>query len=425
MKRVLIITQHFYPEIGSHANRIKHLYMLLAKNNFEATVLTTEPSYPNKKMYKDDQFWDEESLNLDNEHIIRIGIKNRKYSSSFLNRLYYYLEIMFKFILLILKDKQKYDYIFVTSPPIFTGFVGLFAKYRYKTKFILDIRDLWPESLKGVGVFDNPLILNIFGALEKILYKKSDKIVINSLGFQEYIQRKAGILESKIMFIPNSVVKEELASIEHKKKQSKKIIYAGNLGLAQNTEIIYQLVPLLEEKGIQLTVIGYGVNKKQLVESIKNHKNVTIINPVTKKQCLNIIAQHDLGLVTLKDKDVFKTVLPGKIIDYMTCGVPIVGVIDGYAKDLVNNHGVGIALRDKHPEQILSHIMDILDNHSTRYEMANKGQQLILNDFNWEKNITSLIEYMNESTLPQQRKERKDTKDVTEGLHVRMESLHK
>ena len=106
----------------------------------------------------------------------------------------------------------------------------------------------------------------------------------------------------------------------------------------------------------------------------------------------------------------------------MTCGVSIVGVIDGYAKDLVNNHGVGIAIHDNHPEKILSHIMDLLDNHSIRYEMANKCQQLILNDFNWEKNITSLIEYMNESTLPQQRK---DTKDVKEGLHVRMESLHK
>ncbi|WP_026564073.1 glycosyltransferase family 4 protein [Bacillus sp. UNC41MFS5] len=422
MKRVLIITQHFYPEIGSHANRIKNLYMLLRNHNFDTSVLTTEPSYPNKNMYNNDAFWDEDSLNQNNDHIIRIGIKSRKYSKNILNRLFYYLEIAFKFILLILKDKQRYDYIFVTSPPIFTGFVGLFAKYRYKTKFILDIRDLWPESLKGVGVFDNPFILKLFGELEKILYKKSDKIVINSLGFKEYIQTKAGILDSKIIFIPNSVVKEELALIDNKINKDKKIIYAGNLGLAQDTEIIYKLVPLLAKQNIKLTILGYGVNKHKLIESIKNYQNVTIMNPVTKKQCFDIIAKHDLGLVTLKDKEVFKTVLPGKIIDYLTCGVPIVGVIDGYAKDLINNEGVGIALHDNDPEQILSHILKLLDDDFVRVEMSQKGQKLILNQFDWETNITTLIDYLNESNLLQQRK---DTKDVKEGLHVRMESLHK
>jgi len=422
VKRVLIISQHFYPAIGSHANRIKHLYMLLGKNNFDVTVLTTEPSYPNKKIYQNGEFWDEESLNRGNDNIIRIGISSRKYSNHILNRLFYYLEIAFKFIFLILKDKQKYDYIFVTSPPLFTGFVGLFAKYRYKTKFILDIRDLWPESLKGVGVFDNAFVLMFFGALEKILYKKSDKIVINSMGFKEYIQMKAGIPESKILFIPNGVVKEELAPINKGKKKSRKLIYAGNLGLAQNTEIIHQLVPLLAEQNIQLTIIGYGVNRKKLVDSIKTYKNVTFIKPVTKKQCFKIIAEHDLSLVTLKDKDVFKTVLPGKIIDYMTCGVPIVGVVDGYAKDLINSEGVGIALHDSNPQQIMAQIIKLLDDNLARNKMSRKAQRLILHHFNWETNITSLIEYMNESTLPQQRK---DTKDVEKSVHVRMESLHK
>jgi len=422
VKHVLIISQHFYPEIGSHANRIKHLYTLLGENDFDVTVLTTEPSYPNKKIYQNEEFWDEESLNLNNNNIIRIGISSRKYSNHILNRLFYYLEIALKFIFLILKDKQKYDYIFVTSPPIFTGFVGLFAKYRYKTKFILDIRDLWPESFKGVGVFDNAFVLKFFGALEKVLYKKSDKIVINSLGFKEYIQRKAGIKESKILFIPNGVVKEELAPINNRKKKTRKIIYAGNLGLAQNTEIMHQLVPLLAEQDIQLTIIGYGVNRKQLIDSIKSYKNVKFIKPMTKKQCFKIISEHDLGLVTLKDKEVFKTVLPGKIIDYMTCGVPIVGVVDGYAKDLINNEGVGIALQDSDPQQIMGQIIELLDDNLVRLQMSRKAQQLILHHFNWEINITSLVEYMNGSTLPQQRK---DTKDVKESMHVRLESLHK
>ncbi|MDQ1000300.1 glycosyltransferase involved in cell wall biosynthesis [Neobacillus niacini] len=395
MKRVLIISQHFYPEIGSHANRIKQLYMQLKKESFDVRIFTSEPSYPNKKIYENGEFWDEDSLNCEKDNIVRISISNRKYSNSILNRLFYYLEVALKFVLLIIKDKRGYDFILVTSPPIFTGFVGLFAKYRYKSNFILDIRDLWPESLKGVGVFNNPLILKFFGALEKILYRKSDKIVINSLGFQEYIQQKAKIPKSKIVFIPNGAVKEEIAFFNKEQNKPKKIIYAGNLGLAQNTELINKLVPLLEKQGIQLTIIGYGVNRKELLNSIKEYKNVTIIKPLTRKECFKIIAEHDLGLVTLKDKEVFKTVLPGKIIDYMTCGVPIVGVIDGYAKEIVEKERVGITSKCDDPQQILSHIKWLLDDEKLRKEMSLREQQVILNDFNWETNIKKLVEYMN------------------------------
>ncbi|MFB3170011.1 glycosyltransferase family 4 protein [Neobacillus sp. 179-C4.2 HS] len=395
MKRVLIISQHFYPEIGSHANRIKHLYMQLKKENYDVKIFTSEPSYPNKKIYEDEEFWDEESLNCEKDNIVRIGINNRKYSNSILNRLFYYLEVALKFLFLIIKDKQRYDYIFVTSPPIFTGFVGLFAKYRYNSKFILDIRDLWPESLKGVGVFNYPLILNLFGALEKILYKKSDKIVINSLGFEEYIQKKAKISKSKILFIPNGAVKEEIASINRQENKTPKIIYAGNLGLAQNTELINKLVPLLEQQGINLTIIGYGVNKNELFKSIKQYRNVTIIKPLTRKECFKIITEHDLGLVTLKDKEVFKTVLPGKIIDYMTCGVPIVGVIDGYAKEIVEKERVGIASNTDDPQEILFLIKKLLDDKKLRKEMSQREHHVILRDFNWDANIKKLVEYMN------------------------------
>ncbi|MEH6958078.1 glycosyltransferase family 4 protein [Neobacillus drentensis] len=394
MKRVLIISQHFYPEIGSHANRIKNIYMLLKRENFDVTIFTSEPSYPNKNIYQKSDFWDEDSLNSEDNNIHRISINNRKYSNSIMNRLFYYLEIALKLILLIIKDKNKYDFVFATSPPIFTGFVGLFAKYKYRTKLIMDIRDLWPESLKGVGVFSNGFILNFFGLLEKMLYKKSDKIVINSLGFQEYIQKKAGITETKIVFIPNGSVKEELTTIKKERLGPRKIIYAGNLGLAQNTELINQLVPLFEAQGIQLTIIGYGVHKNHLINSVKNHKNVTIINPLTKKECFKIISEHDLGLVTLKDEEVFKTVLPGKIIDYMTCGVPIVGIVDGYAKELINNEGIGIAIHENDPQLILSWIMRLLNDEQRRNKMQIKSQQLILEKFNWEINIKKLVEYM-------------------------------
>lgn len=84
---------------------------------------------------------------------------------------------------------KKFDIVFVTSPPIFVAFVGLVAKYKYKARMLLDVRDLWPESLKGVGVFHHSLIIWLFEKIESALYRKADHIIINSEGFITHFKK--------------------------------------------------------------------------------------------------------------------------------------------------------------------------------------------------------------------------------------------
>ena len=201
--RILIISQNFYPEIGSAGNRIKNIFQLLEQDGYHVTILTTEPSYPNKKIYSDERFWNDETLN-GSTNVNRIKINNKKYSFSIINRLLYYLEVAIKMLFFVLFDRKKYDAIFVSSPPIFIGFVGLIAKYHYHARLILDVRDLWPESLKGVGVFNYKIIINFFSLFEKVLYKKADNIIVNSLGFIDYITEKTNINKNSIKFMPNS-----------------------------------------------------------------------------------------------------------------------------------------------------------------------------------------------------------------------------
>ena len=124
-KRLLVISQNFYPEIGSAGNRIKNIYQLL-NEQYEVHVLTTEASYPNKKLYVEKQFWHDRELNED-EHIHRVKVANRKYTRSMFNRLLYYLEMMCRMIWMILFSKSRYDAVLVTSPPIFLGVVGVLA----------------------------------------------------------------------------------------------------------------------------------------------------------------------------------------------------------------------------------------------------------------------------------------------------------
>lgn len=394
--KILLISQNFYPEIGSAANRANNLFQLLQREGYEVSVLTTEPSYPNKNLYKQRKFWDDETL-TNARNINRIKVRNRKYALSIFNRLLFYIEMALRMLGYILIDKQKYDAIIVTSPPIFVGFVGIFAKLKYKTKFILDIRDLWPESLKGVGVFNYQIIIRFFSFLETLLYKSADLIIINSFGFRNYIVNKTNIDKNKIIFIPNAARNTEIMSV-HEKSGQFRVIYTGNIGLAQDVQFLKDLVEKLDRQHIAITIVGYGQKKVELVRFIKDHnlQNVTMIKPSTREECLKLNAEHDIGLLTLNNNEVFDTVLPGKLIDYMMSGIPVVAAVSGYSKEIIESYETGFVTEMRDANEILDYIIRLKDNNNLRKKTAKNGLALITDEFLWEKNIKKLTRIFEE-----------------------------
>ncbi len=399
-KKILIISQNFYPEIGSAGNRIKNIYLLLKANCQSVKVLTTEPTYPNRKIYEDQQFWDDERINQDNEHVTRIKVTNRKYSTNIFNRLLYYLEVALKMLLFILKDKNHYDVIFVTSPPIFIGIVGLVAKYRFKAKLILDVRDLWPESLNGVGVLNHRLILVVFRFIEKVMYQKADKIIVNSKGFINSIVMSGKVSRTKITFLPNGAKEAEL-KFSRQPRASFNVIYAGNIGLAQDHQLLIELAKKLESYPISFIVIGYGIHKVIFEKKIKAHKlkNVSFMKPQTRKQCLKLIAEHDIGLVTLTNKDVFDTVLPGKLIDYMTCGVPIVAAVSGNAKQVIEQAKVGFASEKRDVDEMVQSILHLYNTPHKREQLSLNGKKYVKQHFLWENNLGTLLSLLDKEKV--------------------------
>jgi glycosyltransferase involved in cell wall biosynthesis len=402
-KKVLMITQNFYPEIGSAANRMKNIYQLLNDMGYDVAILTTEPAYPDRNLYKQEQFWDQEELNGD-ENIHRIPIKTRKYSIAILNRLYFYVEMAIRMFLYLFKDKSTYDFVFTTSPSIFVAMVGLAAKIRYRCRLVLDIRDLWPESLKGVGLFDNKLIFFIFNGIESLLYKKADHIIVNSKGFIPHIKDRAKVSESKISFIPNAARWSEIA---HKKdKKLFKAVYAGNLGLAQDVGIIRELAEKLKDHSIPLTVISYGMKKNDFRDHVETQglDNVEFLMPLSRKACFSKLSEHSAGIVTLKNKEVFGTVLPGKVVDYMTCRVPIVASVTGYSKNVIEDHEVGFVSSEGNVDEMVKHVLYLKDHPSIRKKMEDNCEKHINREFVWENNIFLLKRFLEERNVKPEKK---------------------
>ena len=390
--KILIISQNFYPEIGSAGNRIKNIFQLLKHEGYEVTVLTTDPSYPNKNLYSDPKFWNDDSLNEIND-VHRIKVRNKKYSFSILNRLLYYIEVAIKMLFFVLFDKNKYNIIFVTTPPIFIGFVGLFAKLRYNAKMILDVRDLWPESLKGVGVFNYKFIIMFFSLCETFLYKKASHIIVNSIGFIDYISNKSMIDRKKIKFMPNSARVGEVAIEKEESHSQFKVIYTGNIGLAQDVDFLKELSIKLNEQKVKLSIVGYGLKKSELIQFAKSNKleNVSFLSPTTRAECLRINTQHDIGLISLNNKEVFDTVLPGKLIDYMISGLPVVASVSGYSKQLIEKYGTGYVSETRDTDEMIKYILYLKNNPEIREQLKVECLKLINSHFLWEKNIQVLL----------------------------------
>ncbi|GGE55468.1 glycosyltransferase family 4 protein [Priestia taiwanensis] len=414
MKKVLMICQNYYPEIGSAANRMKNIHVRLKERGYDVTVLTSEPSYPNRNLYKNKEFWNEE---ISEEDVIRVQTKTRKYTRNMLNRLLLYLEVTFKFILAILKMNKEYDVVFVSSPPIFSGIAGIIAKKKLEAKLILDIRDLWPESLLGVGVFTNKYIIRVASWLERYLYRKADKIIINSEYFGAHITSN-GVSKEKISFMPNSLTQEEIAySTEGKDSRNEKIsiVYTGNIGLAQDVlKLIAVAEKLKDRTNITFKIIGYGVHTKEVKRLIAEKRliNIELLSAKTRKETLKAVVSADIAYVSLVKKDVFEKVLPGKLIDYMGMKKPIIGDVSGYAAKVIKEANCGIIATENSIDEICDNILTLSENVQLRNEMGGNGYRYTLQRWIWKKNIDVLTDLMEEI-------------DEEQSLHVCVEPLHK
>lgn len=424
-KRILIISEGFYPEIGSGANRITNLVLQFKKYGYAVDVLTSEPSYPDKDIYKEDGYRDleKEKHIYEGSKISRIRASNVRRTTNFLVRLYIYLSFFFKSIFSVIFRKEKYDLIIATVPSPFCGLLGGIAKIRFRCKFILDIRDLWPECIKNVGLFrKNKLMLRIAYILEKIIFKFSDSIVINSYGFKDYLLKNN--YKKSIEFIPNGLQIDEIESYKkicEKVNKHKKftVIYTGMIGLPQNVTSLVRVARHLRHiEDIEFKIIGTGVQKNKVLQLIEHYnlKNIKVYDPMPKDKVIEEVAKCHIGLAHLRKDSAFDLVIPGKVIDYMGIGIPIVAGVEGYAAKVIRDSNSGLVVEPDDYVELSKSIMKIYEDSKLQDDYSINGINYCLNNFCIENNLikyVDLIEYIT-----------RRNNYVKENRNVRMESLH-
>ena len=424
-KKILIISEVFYPEIGSGANRISNLVVLLKKQGYSIDLLTSEPSYPNKDMYEDDGYRDLEKEReiYEDSKIHRVRASKAKRNSNFFTRLYIYITFFLKSIFLTVFRRGKYDLVIATTPSPFCGLLGIISKVRFRCKYILDIRDLWPECIKNIGLFRrNEFILKIAYIFEEIVFKFTDAIIINSNGFKDYIIKKK--YKKSIVFIPNGLQIKEIESYKRICQETNKhkkftVIYTGMMGLPQNIISLVEVARSLRDfKDIEFKIIGTGTQKDKVLELIKHYnlKNIKVYDPMPKKRVVKELAKCHVAFAHLRNDSAFDLVLPGKVIDYMGIGIPIVAGVEGYTSKVISESNSGLVVEPDNYIKLSEAIMKIYKNRKLQEEYSNNGRDYCLNNFCVEKNFIKYVDLIEEVTR------RNNYEKKNRGFRV--ESLH-
>ncbi|UNB45527.1 glycosyltransferase family 4 protein [Staphylococcus coagulans] len=389
--KILLISQNFYPELGSAANRMKNIFEQLQKKGFNPMIVTTDPSYPNREIFKNKRYFDNNALNqLEGIQIHRIQMRFDKQHPNLVYRLLYYLELTVK-LKYYLKRLEGFENIFVSSPNIFMAWATLFFKKNKTAKYFLEIRDLWPDSFLDIGKFKLKYSKPILKFLEKEMYKQADDVVINNPFFETYIKNMIGN-NKHFIYMPNAITKSEVQPTN--KLEAFSVIYTGNIGYAQDVEQLISIARQLNAKKVHFTAIVYGVKADRFRSAVKQERMhyVHLIPPLKREECLAMISTHHVSLSILKNTPVFMNVMPGKIVDSICSGTPIVSNLGETVCDLIQQSGVGFSKENASSEEIVNYILELKNNPQLLKQTIDNTQSLRDADFIWENNIEQLTQ---------------------------------
>lgn len=311
-------------------------------------------------------------------------------SLSFLQRAKLFLSFAFKSINVALTE--KYDVVFATTTPLTAGIPGIAAKWLKRKPFVFEVRDLWPELPKAMGVIKNPVILSLMSALEWASYRSADRLVGLSPGIVNGIVKRS-VAPGKIALIPNGCDLNIFAN-EHQAWRPKQVaesdlmaIFTGTHGLANGLDAVIDAAFELKKRqrnDIKLVLIGDGMQKKSLQERAQKLElnNVVFHDPVNKEKLAGLMASADLGLQLLANIPAFYYgTSPNKFFDYIAAGLPVLNNYPGWLAEMIQEKQCGFAVPPESPKLFADALEQAADNRDELKNMGIRAQALARESF--------------------------------------------
>lgn len=363
MKNIWLVNYYSYPPGTSSWRRHYDLGKELLKYGYNIDIIGGSFVHDRKKHILNKN----EKYRIENHEGLKYHILNGISYSGSLMRILSMIEFMIKVFFYEKKLKVKPDIIYCSCPHPFNGLISLYLSKKYKCKFILEIRDLWPETWVEMGAITRKsLIYKFFAWIEKLLYKKADKIITLMPGAFMYIE-KLGIPKEKVEWVSNGVDLDEFDKNYFKEpvykfdKSKFNITYTGSIGIANALEELFEVAKDLREENIMFNIIGDGPLKDKYINYCNENaiNNVKFYNSVSKNEVPALLKESDALIVTTKKCNLYKYGISfNKIFEYLAAAKPIIIAYDTKF-DFVKEANCGFSIPAESNEEMLNKILKI------------------------------------------------------------------
>jgi colanic acid biosynthesis glycosyl transferase WcaI len=356
--RILIVTQWYPPE---PQKLLADLAQTLRALGHDVEVLTGFPNYPSGRLYPGYRvkFWQREVL--DGVPLIRVPLYP-DHSRSGVKRAINYLSFALAAAVIGPWLVRRPEAIFVLHPPLTIALPAWVISQVYRTRFVFNVQDLWPETLAATGMLNDKRVLALIGRVANWVYAASASVIVISPGFRRSLLAR-GVPSDKVHVISNWVDTEHYRPVEadpalartHGLDGRFNIVFAGVVGRAQGLEVLLRSAALLRDlPNVQFVVLGDGVDLPELVAAAArmNVTNVKFLGRHPEGAMPSFFSLADVLLVHLKDDPLFRITIPHKILSYMASGKPVLAAVAGDAADVIRGASAGLVCPPEDPEAL-------------------------------------------------------------------------
>ncbi|MCA9135472.1 MAG: glycosyltransferase family 4 protein [Planctomycetales bacterium] len=394
----IVFFSHYYaPEGNAPASRTaEHCARWVQEHDdTKVTVITCAPNVPDGQVYSgyQNRIWPQRET-IDGVDVIRVWTfirKNPGRVGLILNYLTYLLSSLFAFIFFV----RRPNVIVATTPQFFCGVAGVLASWLKWRPLVLEVRDIWPESIVTVGAIRRGWVIRVLEMMERWMYRSASHIVAVGPGYRDNILSKVDAGD-RISMVTNGVDPKQYQLdgdcdrfVDQYELRSRFVCsYIGTVGMAHGLDVVINAAERFKKADrddVVFLVVGGGARLSEMRQTVKDRDLgglIKLTGRVDKSEVPKALLASDACLVHLSKVDLFQHVIPSKIFETMAMQRPIIMGVRGKAKDIVMSAECGIEMEPENDAQLFE-ILDWMEkNPDATREMGRKGRQFVCEYFN-------------------------------------------
>ncbi len=392
--RILYLSHYFHPEGNAPAKRVYEMCRRWVRLGHEVTVITCAPNVPNGVVYdgyRNTWLCRETVEGIETIRVWTYLAANRGTALRIVN----YLSYMVLAVIAGLRV-QRPDLVIATTPQFFCGWAGVWVSRLRRLPFILEIRDIWPDSIVAVGALGSPRLLRLLEHWERSMYRAATRIVTVGEGYQQQLEAR-GVDSERIDVVHNGVDRKAFAGAgdgsqvraEFGLGDAFVVSYVGTIGLGSGLDVVLRAARRLESEGrrdIVFMLVGDGAVREELEQQARAERldRVVFTGLQDKARIPAILAATDACLVHLTGQDLFRSVLPSKIFESAAMAKPIIMGVRGFAADLVERAEAGICIEPENETELVEAACRLAGDRALARKLGESGRERIAAHYDYD-----------------------------------------